>query len=62
MFFIKTLTDISFIKLILTLDLRLATAAIESPVPVEPLSPNELKEMLSKAKESEDDDCLMCGS
>mgnify|MGYP001955919421 FL=1 len=30
--------------------------------PVEPLSPEELKEMLSKAKESEDDDCLMCGS
>jgi len=40
----------------------LATAAGEPPVPVEPLSPNELKEMLSKAKESEDDDCLMCGS
>ena len=40
----------------------LVTAAGEPPVPVEPLSPNELKEMLSKAKESEDDDCLMCGS
>tara|TARA_B100001564_G_scaffold116412_1_gene96858 strand:+ start:342 stop:500 length:159 start_codon:yes stop_codon:yes gene_type:complete len=52
MFFIKTLTDISFIKLILTLDLRLATAAIESPVPLEPLSPEELKQILSKAKES----------
>ena len=62
MFFIKTLTDTSFIKLILTLDLRLATAAGEPPVPVEPISPNELKVMLSKAKESEDDDCLMCGS
>ena len=33
-----------------------------APQPVEPLSPEELKEMLSKAKESEDDDCLMCGS
>ena len=32
------------------------------PQPVEPLSPEELKEMLSKAKESEDDECLMCGS
>ena len=31
-------------------------------VPVEPLSPEELKQMLSQAKESEDDDCLMCGS
>ncbi len=29
---------------------------------VEPLSPEELREMLSKSKESEDDDCLMCGS
>ena len=30
--------------------------------PVEPLTPEELKEMLSKSKENEDDDCLMCGS
>ena len=34
----------------------LVTPAGEPPVPVEPLSPNELKEILSKAKESEDDD------
>jgi len=33
-----------------------------NPVPVEPLSPQELKQMLSQARESEDDDCLMCGS
>ena len=33
-----------------------------TPQTVEPLSPEELKQMLSKAKESEDDDCLMCGS
>ena len=31
-------------------------------VPVEPLTAQELKEMLAKSKESEDDDCLMCGS
>ncbi len=30
--------------------------------PVEPLSPQELQEMLAKSKQSEDDDCLMCGS
>jgi len=30
--------------------------------PVEPLTPEELKEMLAKSKENEDDDCLMCGS
>ena len=33
-----------------------------NPIPVEPVSPQELKQMLSKAKDSEDDDCLMCGS
>ena len=35
---------------------------ISAPAVVEPLSPQELKEMLAKSKESEDDDCLMCGS
>lgn len=33
-----------------------------STVPVEPLSPQELKQMLAQAKDNEDDDCLMCGS
>ena len=31
-------------------------------VPVDPLSPEELKSMLSKSEQSQDDDCLMCGS
>ena len=31
-------------------------------VPVEPLTPEELKTMLQQSRESEDDDCLMCGS
>ena len=39
-----------------------AQAAAPSTVPVEPLTPQELKEMLAKSRESEDDDCLMCGS
>ena len=39
-----------------------ATKSESTSVPVEPLSPEELKQMLSQAKESEDDDCLMCGS
>lgn len=34
----------------------------QANVPVEPLSPQELKEMLAQAKGNEDDDCLMCGS
>ena len=35
--------------------------AATTPV-IQPLSPEDLKEMLSQSKESEDDDCLMCGS
>ena len=38
------------------------TKDTSAPAVVEPLSPQELKEMLAKSKESEDDDCLMCGS
>ena len=34
----------------------------EKQVAVEPLKPEELKQMLEKSKNSEDDDCLMCGS
>jgi ribonucleoside-diphosphate reductase alpha chain len=33
-----------------------------APVPVEPLTPEEFKAMLQQSRESEDDDCLMCGS
>jgi ribonucleoside-diphosphate reductase alpha chain len=39
-----------------------ASQPAEKPVAVEPLTPAELKEMLAKSKENEDDDCLMCGS
>ena len=34
----------------------------EKPIAVEPLSPEELKQIISQSKENEDDDCLMCGS
>ena len=34
----------------------------QKPVAVEPLTPEELKQILSQSKENEDDDCLMCGS
>ena len=37
-------------------------AAKPVPVVVEPLTPQELKTMLEQSRESEDDDCLMCGS
>jgi ribonucleoside-diphosphate reductase alpha chain len=42
-----------------------ATSAKEKgkeQVAVEPLKPEELKQMLKQSKNSEDDDCLMCGS
>ena len=39
-----------------------ATQSSENPVVAEPLTPGELKDMLAKSKENEDDDCLMCGS
>lgn len=42
-----------------------ATAAAVAPQPsepVEPLSQQELKQMIAQAKGNEDDDCLMCGS
>lgn len=39
-----------------------AAGATSASVPVEPLSPQELKQMLAQAKNNEDDDCLMCGS
>jgi len=34
----------------------------EKPVAIEPLTPEELKQIISQSKENEDDDCLMCGS
>jgi ribonucleoside-diphosphate reductase alpha chain len=39
-----------------------SVATSAAAIPVESLSPDELKQMLSQAKQSEDDDCLMCGS
>jgi len=42
-----------------------ATSAKEKgkeQIAVEPLKPEELKQMLKQSKNSEDDDCLMCGS
>ena len=37
-------------------------SAKPAQTPVEPLTPQELKEMLAKSRENEGDDCLMCGS
>lgn len=37
-------------------------APTPTPVAVEPLTPEELKEIIARSKEGQDDDCLMCGS
>ncbi|QNJ97707.1 ribonucleoside-diphosphate reductase subunit alpha [Constantimarinum furrinae] len=39
-----------------------ATVDATSAASNKPLTPQELREMLSKSKDAEDDDCLMCGS
>ena len=40
-----------------------ATPVREQENETEPISPEEMKELISKAKEGQaDDDCLMCGS
>ncbi|EDP97110.1 ribonucleoside-diphosphate reductase subunit alpha [Kordia algicida OT-1] len=38
------------------------TGSKPAPVAVEPLTPEEMKEMIARAKDGQDDDCLMCGS
>jgi len=39
-----------------------ASKVTAAAIPVEPLTPSELKTMLQQSKENEGDDCLMCGS
>ncbi|RAV29697.1 ribonucleoside-diphosphate reductase subunit alpha [Sinomicrobium soli] len=39
-----------------------AGETVTAPVAVEPLTPEELKEMIARSKDNEGDDCLMCGS
>jgi ribonucleoside-diphosphate reductase alpha chain len=39
-----------------------AKVAMAAALPVEPLTPQELKEMIARSKTNEGDDCLMCGS
>ncbi len=68
MYYLRTKSAVDAIKF--TLDKKKNKAPVpktapvveQSKTPVEPLSPAELKQMLSKSRESDDDDCLMCGS
>ena len=78
MYYLRTKSAVDAIKFTLdntkkkepvkeTVDAASAVAAVPSPaetaqIPVEPLTPEELKEMIAKSKGNQDDDCLMCGS
>ena len=78
MYYLRTKSAVDAIKFTLdntkkkepvkeTVDVASAVAAVPSPaetaqIPVEPLTPEELKEMIAKSKGNQDDDCLMCGS
>ena len=78
MYYLRTKSAVDAIKFTLdntkkkepvkeTVDAASAVAAVPSPaetaqIPVEPLTPEELKEMIAKSKGDQDDDCLMCGS
>jgi len=65
MYYLRTKSAVDAIKF--TLEKKQAEPAKKaetaaSTVVAEPLSPSELKDMLAQSRESEDDDCLMCGS
>ena len=71
MYYLRTKSAVDAIKFTVTQKKKKAEVKQPSPtvgkvqpagIPVEPLTPQELKEMLAKSRESEDDDCLMCGS
>jgi ribonucleoside-diphosphate reductase alpha chain len=78
MYYLRTKSAVDAIKFTLdntkkkepvkeTVDAASAVAAVPSPaetaqIPVEPLTPEELKKMIAKSKGNQDDDCLMCGS
>ena len=79
MYYLRTKSAVDAIKFTLdntkkkepvkeTVDAASAVAAVPLPaetaqIPVEPLTPEELKEIIAKSKGNlDDDDCLMCGS
>ncbi|WP_209400840.1 ribonucleoside-diphosphate reductase subunit alpha [Pseudozobellia sp. WGM2] len=46
-----------------TMEVKEAQVATQQEIDIQPMSPQEMKEMIARAKEGQaDDDCLMCGS
>ncbi|AXG69149.1 ribonucleoside-diphosphate reductase 1 subunit alpha [Kordia sp. SMS9] len=76
MYYLRTKSAVDAIKFTLKKEVKKAPVAVEAatsisvqtvaekptPVAVEPLTPEEMKEMIARAKDGQDDDCLMCGS
>ncbi len=73
MYYLRTKSAVDAIKFTVdnTVKKEKAVVAAASPqgasapaqqIEVEPLTPEELKEMIAKSQNSPDDDCLMCGS
>jgi ribonucleoside-diphosphate reductase alpha chain len=72
MYYLRTKSAVDAIKFTLKQEVKkepvaaMAAAGLEadgiSAASDKPLSPQELRDMIAKSKEGEDDDCLMCGS
>ena len=78
MYYLRTKSAVDAIKFTVKKEVKKAPVAVEAaaaiavetvgaepkptPVAVEPLTPEELKEIIARSKEGQDDDCLMCGS
>ena len=60
MYYLRTKSAVDAIKF--TLDNRKKAEPQLEQVTAEPMSADELKQLIAQAKESEGDDCLMCGS
>ena len=70
MYYLRTKSAVDAIKFTLKQEVKkepvaaVADASVDatSATSNKPMTPQELREMLSKSREAEDDDCLMCGS
>ncbi|PTX64155.1 ribonucleoside-diphosphate reductase alpha chain [Kordia periserrulae] len=76
MYYLRTKSAVDAIKFTLKKEVKKAPVAAETasaisvqtaaakpaPIAVEPLTPEEMKELIARSKGNQDDDCLMCGS
>ena len=70
MYYLRTKSAVDAIKFTLKQENKKEPVAAVADTAVEattvasnkPLTPQELRDMLAKSRDAEDDDCLMCGS